>query len=102
MKRSSQVALMLMGVTAVGASGMMLMPRRDCRPPTAAEIAAGAKPDDPCRSSGGSSSRGGSSGRSWFFGHGSGTGSSSSSEHGSSSSRGGFGSTGSAHASGGS
>ena len=33
MKRSSQVALLLMGVTGVGASSYALAPRRDCPPP---------------------------------------------------------------------
>ena len=50
MKRSSQVALLLMGVTAVGAAGYALMPRNDCgaqRAP-APRCPRAQSPGDPC------------------------------------------------------
>jgi len=68
MKRSSQVALLLMGMTTAGASAYALMPSRDCVAPQAPApgaispqtlapgVAAAAKPAAPC-GSGGRSSR---------------------------------------------
>ncbi|MFL6933571.1 MAG: hypothetical protein ACJ8EJ_02875 [Xanthobacteraceae bacterium] len=65
MKRSAQVALVLIGATAVGASSYALAPRTDCVPPgsTAARppaVAPGtqAQPGEPCRATRRSSSSG--------------------------------------------
>jgi len=70
MKRSSQVALLLMGVTGVGAAGYtMTRPPPDCVPPGAAAsvIKPGAKDAEPCppRRSWSSSSTGYNSRSSW-------------------------------------
>ena len=99
MKRSSQVALLLMGVTGVGASSYALTPRSNCPPPTVTGTAVPGQPAAaPCQP-----------GRSHFTSHGSGgywsrpifSGSTPSGGHTSApSGRGGFGSTGAAHSSG--
>jgi len=100
MKRSSQIALLLMGAAGVGGAGFMMIRGGDCATPAPGSTVAGA-PSPGC-STGRSSSSGG---------HGGGWGASSSSasagKSGSPSSggegaagRGGFGGTGSAHASG--
>jgi hypothetical protein len=105
MKRSPQVALLLMGAAAVGGTGYAMMPRSDCtQPGSPAAVSAGVKPNEACPpSSRSSSSSSGSSGRSWWSSShsgSSGSGTSGSGSGHSSTSRGGFGSTGgSAHAS---
>lgn len=64
MKRSAQVALVLMGATAVGASSYALAPRTDCVPPGSAAsrppaVAPGTgQPGEPCRETRRSSSSG--------------------------------------------
>ena len=95
MKRTSQVALLLMGV---GAGGYAMMPRNECAAQPSTGMSAARAPGDPCPSgqSSSSSSSGGSSSRSSF----SGSGSSDSSSH-SGASHGGFGSTGASYSSGG-
>jgi len=99
MKRSSQVALLLMGVTGVGASSYALIPRSDCPPATVPGTAAPVASPTACQP-----------GRSHFTSHGSGgnwsrpifSHSDSSTRIGTSapSGRGGFGSTGAAHSTG--
>jgi hypothetical protein len=42
MKRSSQIALVLMGATAVGGTSYAMMPRNECRPVPGAQQPAGA------------------------------------------------------------
>lgn len=93
-KRSGQVALLVMGTIAVGTTAYTLMPRQTCEP------SPGAVPGQTtttCTSSGSSGGSGGSrwSSRSSFFSSDSSSHSSSSSDSGSGSvSRGGFGSFG--------
>ena len=63
MKRSSQVALLLAGIVAVGGGAYSLMPSENCSP------AAGSQPTTICASrgssGGGTGSRWGSGGSSW-------------------------------------
>ena len=99
-KRSSHVALLVMGTLAVGGGAYALMPRESCQPapPPSPGMAAPAVPTSTgctTRTSSGSSGSGGSSrsSRLSFFGGGSSAGSSSTSVSSSSSvTRGGFGS----------
>lgn len=91
-KRSSQVALLVMGTIAVGTTAYTLMPRQTCEP------SPGAVPGQTTTTCS-SSSSGGSGGLRWssrssFFSSDSSSHSSSSSDSGSSVSRGGFGSFG--------
>jgi hypothetical protein len=104
MKRTPQVALLLMGVTAVGVGGYAMMPRNDCAAQPSAGMSAAQAPGDPCpsgHSSSSSSSSGGSSSRTSFSGSGSGSSDSSSHSGGAGTSHGGFGSIGASHSSGG-
>jgi len=79
MKRSTRVALLLMGTAAVGGTAYSLMPREDCRADRPAIAGADGTQRDCVRGSGSSSSSGGhSSGRWSFFGD---SNSSSSSSH---------------------
>ncbi|MGY4314724.1 hypothetical protein [Bradyrhizobium sp. JR3.5] len=101
-KRSSHVALLMMGTLAVGGSAYALMPRQNCQPiqPTPPGVTAPAplQPGADCAprssSSGSGGSGGGSSHSSFYSGSSSSGGSSSSSGSSSSASvsRGGFGS----------
>jgi hypothetical protein len=99
MKRSSQVALLLMGAAGIGAASYALMRGNDCAPAPGSAVS-GAQSGQDCssRRSSGSGGHGGS----WSsYRSGGGTGSSSGSGGGeSSAAHGGFGSTGAAHASG--
>jgi hypothetical protein len=104
MKRSTQIALLLMGATGVGAAGFAMMRGGDCATPAPGSAVSGA-PSPGC-STGRSSGSGGHGGGSWRSSSFSGSGGDSGASHsgsggsGGSAGRGGFGGTGSAHASG--
>jgi hypothetical protein len=56
MKRSSQIALVLMGATAVGSTSYAMMPRNECRPPAQQQTGVPVPPNpaaqpEPCRES---------------------------------------------------
>jgi hypothetical protein len=55
MKRSAQIALVVMAATGVGATSYALMPRKDC-----GQAQLGATQDDACRGARGGTSHGGS------------------------------------------
>ena len=59
MKRSSQVALLLMGTTAVGGTAYSMMPRENCSADRPAISSTGAQQANDCARRGGSSSSGG-------------------------------------------
>jgi len=70
MKRSSQVALLLMGTTAAGGTAYTLMPSESCTTERPAIVAPGATPAVECKPRSGSSSSSGSSyrsSRSWGY-----------------------------------
>jgi hypothetical protein len=66
MKRSSQIALVLMGATAVGTTGYAMMPNKECRPVVGAQQPASVRINpatgqaEPCRENRRSSSSSGS------------------------------------------
>ncbi|XSC43069.1 hypothetical protein ACF1BQ_034030 [Bradyrhizobium sp. RDT10] len=99
-KRSSHVALLLMGTFAVGSAAYTLMPSRSCEQPPNASAASPTQSSTECSSRSSSSSHGGSSGgsssrSSYYSGSSSSDHSSSSSTHDTGShnaQRGGFGS----------
>jgi len=64
MKRSSQVALLLMGTTAIGGTAYSMMPSENCSTDRPAISSTGAPANDCARRSGSSSSSGGGGHRS--------------------------------------
>jgi hypothetical protein len=102
MKRSSQVALLLMGTLGVGGGAYALMPSENCQPNQAGVVQPGGQQNQNCNRSwrGGSGGYGGgyghssssSSSQQHFAGSGTSSGGSSSTNPGSGVSRGGFGS----------
>jgi hypothetical protein len=106
-KRSAQVALLLMGATSIGATSYALTPRNDCSgQPTPGSAVVGTPSADTTCSSGRSSSGGGHGSSRWSSSssNGSGTSGPTGGSTSTSAARGGFGSTGTsvaAHSSGG-